>query len=124
MPEQSREHFPLIRPGCTIKCVLDCDANTFAYAVDGGVPEVVFEGLPAGRALYPAVFVEYDFAVIRVLEPFYFLIARVGLVLRARVMCQAGRCHAASAPSNAVAWLCERAPLWVVVHVCALLRLE
>ena len=21
-----------------------------------------------------------------------------------------------------VAWLCERAPLWVVVHVCALLR--
>jgi hypothetical protein len=30
--------------------------------------------------------------------------------------------RAAGARGAIVAWLCERAPLWVVVHVCALLR--
>jgi hypothetical protein len=42
--------------------------------------------------------------------------------VRTRVMCQAGRARAADARGDIVAWLCERAPLWVVVHVCALLR--
>ncbi len=42
--------------------------------------------------------------------------------MRTRVMCQAGRARAADARGDIVAWLCERAPLWVVVHVCALLR--
>lgn len=43
-------------------------------------------------------------------------------VVRTRVMCQAGRCRGAGARGGVAAWLCERAPLWVVVHVCALLR--
>jgi hypothetical protein len=43
-------------------------------------------------------------------------------VVRTRVMCQAGRARAAGSRSAVVAWLCERAPLWVVVHVCMLLR--
>ena len=38
------------------------------------------------------------------------------------MMCQAGRARAADVHGDIVAWLCERAPLWVVVHVCALLR--
>ena len=46
----------------------------------------------------------------------------VRFVVRTRVMCQAGRARAACARGDIVAWLCERAPLWVVVHVCALLR--
>jgi hypothetical protein len=46
----------------------------------------------------------------------------VRFVVRTRVMCQAGRAHAADVHGDIVAWLCERAPLWVVVHVCALLR--
>jgi hypothetical protein len=46
----------------------------------------------------------------------------VGFVVRSRVMCQAGRARAVDAHGDVVAWLCERAPLWVVVHVCTLLR--
>ena len=47
----------------------------------------------------------------------------VRFVARTRVMCQAGRARAvADAAADIVAWLCERAPLWVVVHVCELLR--
>ena len=46
----------------------------------------------------------------------------VRLVVRTRVLCQAGRCRAAGARGEMVAWLCERAPLWVVVHVCMLVR--
>ena len=46
----------------------------------------------------------------------------VHVVARTRVMCQAGRARAAGTRSDAMAWLCERAPLWVVVHVCALVR--
>jgi hypothetical protein len=46
----------------------------------------------------------------------------VRFVVRTRVMCQAGRARAAGARGDIVAWLCERAPLWVVVHVCTLLR--
>ena len=38
-------------------------------------------------------------------------------VVRTRVMCQAGRARAAGAHGDIVAWLCERPPLWVVVHV-------
>ena len=51
----------------------------------------------------------------------HFLEPHVRFVVRTRVMCQAGRA-AAGAHGDIVAWLCERAPLWVVVHVCALLR--
>ncbi len=44
-------------------------------------------------------------------------------IVRTRVRCQAGRARAADTRGGeVVAWLCERAPLWVVVQVCALLR--
>jgi hypothetical protein len=53
----------------------------------------------------------------------HYFAPHVGFVLRIRVLCQADRAHAAPAEQgDIVAWLCERAPLWVVVHVCALLR--
>ena len=53
----------------------------------------------------------------------HFLEPHVRFVVRTRVMCQAGRARAvADVHGDIVAWLCERAPLWVVVHVCALLR--
>ena len=54
----------------------------------------------------------------------HFLELHVRLVVRTRVLCQAGRARAAGGRRRGVilAWLCERAPLWVVVHVCALLR--
>ncbi len=52
----------------------------------------------------------------------HYRVPRIRLITRARAMCQAGRARAAGARGNAIAWLCERAPLWVVVHVCALLR--
>ena len=53
----------------------------------------------------------------------HFLAPHVRFVVRTRVMCQAGRARAvADVRGDIVAWLCERAPLWVVVHVCALLR--
>ena len=67
----------------------------------------------------------------------HFLEPHVRFVVRTRVMCcvtsifcicicicicKAGRAHAADVHGDIVAWLCERAPLWVVVHVCALLR--
>ena len=52
----------------------------------------------------------------------HFLEPHVRFVVRTRVICQAGRARAAHVPGDIVAWLCERAPLWVVVHVCALLR--
>ena len=53
----------------------------------------------------------------------HYLVPHVRFVARTRVMCQAGRARAvADVHGDIVAWLCERAPLWVVVHVCALLR--
>ena len=54
----------------------------------------------------------------------HFFAPHVRFVVRTRVMCQVGRARAAggSRRGDIVAWLCERAPLWVVVHVCALLR--
>ena len=52
----------------------------------------------------------------------HYLVPHVRFVARTRVMCQAGRAAAAGARGDIVAWLCERAPLWVGVHVCALLR--
>ena len=53
----------------------------------------------------------------------HYLVPHVRFVARTRVMCQAGRARAvADVQGDIVAWLCERAPLWVVVHVCALLR--
>ena len=52
----------------------------------------------------------------------HFLEPHVRFVVCTRVMCQAGRARAAGACGDIVAWLCERAPLSVVVHVCALLR--
>ena len=49
---------------------------------------------------------------------------RIHQLLRTRVMCQAGRARAATAGvrGETIVWVCERAPLWVVVHVCALLQ--
>ena len=53
----------------------------------------------------------------------HYRVPHVRGVVRTRVMCQAGRALAAvGSRGDIVAWLCERAPLWVVVHVCALLR--
>ncbi len=52
----------------------------------------------------------------------HYHVPHVQFVTRTRVMCQAGRARAADSHSDIVAWLCEQAPLWVVVHVCALLR--
>ncbi len=54
-----------------------------------------------------------------------YLVPHVRFVVRTRVMCimcQAERARTTSARGDIVGWLCERAPLWVVVHVCALLR--
>jgi hypothetical protein len=45
---------------------------------------------------------------------------RVRWLARTRVMCQAGRARAGGVRAN-VAWLMERAPLWVVARVVALL---
>ena len=53
----------------------------------------------------------------------HYRVPHVRGIVRTRVMCQAGRALAAvGSRGDIVAWLCERAPLWVVVHVCALLR--
>ena len=52
----------------------------------------------------------------------HYRVPHVRCIVRTRVMCQADRARAAGARGDIVAWLCERAPLWVVVHVCALLR--
>ena len=52
----------------------------------------------------------------------HYRVPHVRCIVRTRVMCQAGRARAAGSRGDIVAWLCERAPLWVVVHVCALLR--
>ncbi len=51
----------------------------------------------------------------------HYRVPHVRCIARTRVMCQAGRALA-GARGDIVAWLCERAPLWVVVLVCALLR--
>ena len=85
---------------------------------------VAFEGLPAGRLLFPAVCVLRGYGNVRLLE--HYTVPHVGFVVRTRVMCQAGRAraapHAAAGTCDVVAWVCVRAPLWVVVRVCALLR--
>ncbi len=52
----------------------------------------------------------------------HYRVPHVRCIVRTRVMCQADRARAAGTFGDIVAWLCERAPLWVVVHVCALLR--
>ena len=52
----------------------------------------------------------------------HYRVPHVRGIARTRVMCQAGRARAAGSRGDIAAWLCERAPLWVVVHVCALLR--
>ena len=55
----------------------------------------------------------------------HYRVPHVRFTARMRVMCQAGRARsAAGGVGAALAWLCEVAPLWVVVHVCALLREE
>jgi hypothetical protein len=54
----------------------------------------------------------------------HYRVPHVRCIVRTRMMCQTGRARAAGARRRGciVAWLCERAPLWVVVHVCMLLR--
>ena len=113
---------PTARAGSKIVCTLDCAARTFSYSVDGGATAVAFKGLPKGRVLYPAVCTASAMQV-RTLKVFY-CVPHIRLVVRTRVMCLAGRARTAGAHGHVVAWLCERAPLWVVVHVCALLREE
>ncbi len=51
----------------------------------------------------------------------HYRVPHVRIAARTRVMCQAGRCRAAAASvrTEVISWLCECAPLWVVVHVCA-----
>jgi hypothetical protein len=46
--------------------------------------------------------------------PYVHIVVRIALA-------QAEWCRAAGGRSGIVAWLMERAPLWVVVHVCMLL---
>ena len=122
---ESRGNWPTAHAGSTIRCTLDCDARTFAFSVDGVAKVVIFEGLPVARVLYPAVCVglnAVEAARMRILD--HYSVAHVGFVVRTRVMCQAGRARAAATTHRrgVLAWLCERAPLWVVVHVCAFLR--
>ena len=52
----------------------------------------------------------------------HYRVPHIRAVVRLRVMCQAGRASASGSHSEIPAWLAERAPLWVVVHVVALLR--
>ena len=95
--------------GSAIKFVLDCGPLEDLAVLPDGCP-----------TLYPTVCVRYGGPGVRVL--WHFDQPHVRFVARTRVMCQAGRAAAAGARGDIVAWLCERAPLWVVVHVCALLR--
>ena len=52
----------------------------------------------------------------------HYRVPHVRCIVRTRVMCQARRARAADVCDAVVAWLCVRAPLWVVVRVCALLH--
>ena len=53
----------------------------------------------------------------------HYFVLHVRAVVRTRVLCQAGRASADGGMRDEVmVWLCERAPLWVVVRVCELLR--
>jgi hypothetical protein len=52
----------------------------------------------------------------------WFRVPHVRFLVRTRAMCQAGRARAAGARGDVAVWLIDRAPLWVVVRVCALLR--
>jgi hypothetical protein len=99
---------------------VDCNAHTLAIAVDGRAPVIVLHGIPAGRYLYPAVFVLEGCGCMRI--RMHYSVVHVRFVVRTRVMCQAARARAAGASGDVSAWLCERAPLWIAVHVCALLR--
>jgi hypothetical protein len=80
-------------------------------------PVVAIGGLPSDIVLYPAsggYSVRFQ----------HFDGPHVAWLVRTRVMCQAGRAIAAAgARGDIVVRLCERAPLWVVVHVRAQLRL-
>ena len=72
---------------------LDCDARTFSYSLNGSAAAVAFVGLPADRVVCPAVCICRGECV-RMLD--YYLVSRVGFVVRTRVMCQAGRARAAA----------------------------
>lgn len=54
----------------------------------------------------------------------HYRVPHVRCIARMRTLCQAGRARSSpeSVRSVAEVWLCERAPLWAVTHVCALLR--
>ena len=61
--------------------------------------------------------------VIRWAQTCHYFVPHVRTVLRTRVLCQAGRARVKRGRrTEVVMWLCERAPLWVVVRVCELLR--
>jgi hypothetical protein len=55
----------------------------------------------------------------------HYRVPRVRFLVRMRAMCQAHRARTATDARRGeeiAAWLCGRAPLWVAVQVCALLR--
>jgi hypothetical protein len=53
----------------------------------------------------------------------YRVCAHVRLVVRTRALTQSNRCRASGVAvgDDVFVWLCERAPIWVVVHVCGLI---
>ena len=107
-----------------ITCILDQTARTFACAVGSAVPQVMYRNLPAGVTLFPVVYTAANALGVCLIPPFRYQVPHIGWALRTRILCQAGRAHTVGARSAVAAWLCERAPLWVVVRVCALLREE
>ncbi len=103
----------------TIQCILDCDAGTFSFSVDGGAAVVAFDRLPVGNVLYPAVFVVDTGAQVRAL--YNMNVPQIGALVRMRALCLDGRAHPTGAGSDAAAWLCQSAPLWAFVDVCEML---
>ena len=104
--------------GSTFKCVLNCTARTFSYSVDGGAPVTAFEGLPVGRALYPAVLV---YSGARVVYVSNYRVPHVHCIIRTREMYLRGCLSVVASDKPVFAWLSEAAPMWVVMRVCALL---
>jgi hypothetical protein len=97
-----------VHAGSVITCTL-CDTHTLAHVLRR--PRVDCRGR---RVFYPLALANRCGCRVRVLGLY-----DVAWLVRTRVMCQAERARAAGARGDIVAWLCERAPLWVVVHVCA-----
>lgn len=50
----------------------------------------------------------------------FYRIAHIRMLVRSRTLCLYGRANTRF--GNIVAWLCQTAPLWVLVRVCTLLQ--